>query len=93
MVMKAVEATSASDAVAKLSAAAAKMGIKCSVPSSFAPARHKCDYDYYFYGALKKKHARRSIFLFFLSWHFFKGRSIYTAHLKAIVLTLFENLS
>ena len=72
MVMKAVEATSASDAVAKLSAAAAKMGIKCSVPSSFAPARHKCDYDYYFYGALKKKHARRSIFLFFFPGIFLK---------------------
>ena len=71
MVMKAVEATSASDAVAKLSAAAAKMGIKCSVPNSFAPARHKCDYDYYFYGALKKSMQEEVSSFFFLSWHFF----------------------
>ena len=72
MVMKAVEATSASDAVAKLSAAAAKMGIKCSVPSSFAPARHKCDYDYYFYGALKKSMQEEVSSFFFFPGIFLK---------------------
>lgn len=49
-----------------------KMGIKCSVPSSFALARHKCDYDYYFYGALKKSMREEVSSFFFFPGIFLK---------------------
>ena len=56
------------------------MGIKCSVPS-FTHVRHKCDDDYYFYGALKE--ACEKYFSAAILPPGFKD-IVYTAHLKAI---------